>query len=70
VLKNWYDERSMARLMYVCDGIMLIESERIGDRFVYKFSIPKMIAGMNLSEFIRFRTQRGTLEIDTSRDIA
>jgi len=70
VLKNWYDDKMLSQLMFICEGVLLIESERIGDKFVHKFSIPKMLTGTSMPEFIRFKTQKRMLEIDTSKDIA
>jgi len=69
VLKDYYDEKTTNTLKYVCNGIILVEAERMGERFVYRFAIPKMIGGQSLSSYIRFKTERSVLEIDTSRDI-
>jgi len=69
VLKDYYDEKTMNQLKYVCNGVILVEAERMGERFVYRFAIPKMIGGQSLSSYIRFKTERSVLEIDTSRDI-
>ncbi len=69
VLKDYYDEKTINVLKYVCNGIILVEAERMGERFVYKFAIPKMIGGQSLSSYVRFKTERSVLEIDTSRDI-
>lgn len=70
VLKNWYNDKSLTLLQYLCDGVFIIESERVGDRFVYKFSIPKMLGGVNMPTFIRFKTKKKILEIDTSREVS
>lgn len=69
VLKDYYDEKTINVLKYVCNGIILVEAERMGERFVYRFAIPKMIGGQSLSSYVRFKTERSVLEIDTSRDI-
>ncbi len=69
VLKDYYDEKTTNILKYVCNGIIIVEAEKIGERFVYRFAIPKMIGGNSLSSYIRFKTERSVLEIDTSRDI-
>ncbi len=69
VLKGYYDERDLNVLKYVCNGIMLVEAEKMGERYVYRFSIPKMIGGQSISSYVRFKTERSVLEIDTSRDI-
>ncbi len=69
VLKDYYDEKTVNVLKYVCNGVILVEAEKMGERFVYRFAIPKMIGGQSLSSYIRFKTERSVLEIDTSRDI-
>ncbi len=69
VLKDYYDEKTTNQLKYICNGIILVEAEKMGERFVYRFAIPKMIGGQSLSSYIRFKTERSVLEIDTSRDI-
>lgn len=69
VLKSYYDEKTVDQLKYICNGIILVEAERIGERFVYRFAIPKMIGGLSMGTYIRYKTERSTLEIDTSRDI-
>ena len=69
VLKDYYDEKTLSQLKYICNGIMLVEAEKMGERFVYRFAIPKMIGGQSLSSYVRFKTERSVLEIDTSRDI-
>ena len=69
VLKSYYDERTVDQLKYVCSGIMLVEAEKIGERFVYRFAIPKMIGGLSMASYIRYKTEKSTLEVDTSRDI-
>ncbi len=69
ILKGYYDDRELAKIHYVSDGVMLIESEKVGDRFVFKFAIPKMIGGYTIPNYVRFKTERSVLEIDTSRDI-
>ena len=68
-LKNYFDDKTLSTLEYVCNGIMLIEAEKMGERFVYRFAIPKMIGGQSISSYVRFKTERSVLEIDTSRDI-
>ena len=45
VLRDQYEDRELSRLMYVSDGVMVVESEKVGDRYVFKFAIPKMIGG-------------------------
>lgn len=67
--KGCYDERELAKITYVSDGVMLIDSEKVGDRFVFKFAIPKMIGGYTIPNYVRYKTERSVLEIDTSRDI-
>ncbi|WP_456328663.1 hypothetical protein [Archaeoglobus sp.] len=69
VLKDYYDDSELSRLMYVSDGVMVIESEKVGERFIFKFAIPKMIGGYAIPNYVRFKTERSVLEIDTSRDI-
>ena len=69
VLKDQYEDRELSRLMYVSDGVMVVESEKVGDRYVFKFAIPKMIGGYAIPNYVRFKTERSVLEIDTSRDI-
>jgi hypothetical protein len=69
VLKDQYEDRELSRLMYVSDGVMVVESEKVGDKYVFKFAIPKMIGGYAIPNYVRFKTERSVLEIDTSRDI-
>ncbi len=69
VPKNYYDDRELSKISYVSDGVMLIDAEKVGDRFVFKFAIPKMIGGYTIPTYVRFKTERSVLEIDTSRDI-
>ena len=69
VVKGYYDDRDLNVLKYICNGIILVEAEKMGERFVYRFAIPKMIGGQSISSYVRFKTERSVLEIDTSRDI-
>ncbi len=69
ILKNYFDDKTLSTLEYICNGIMLIEAEKMGERYVYRFAIPKMIGGQSISSYVRFKTERSVLEIDTSRDI-
>ncbi len=70
VLKNFYDERTLDQLKFVCNGIILIEAEKVGEKFIYSFAVPKMIGGISMASYIRYKTEKSVLEIDTSRDIA
>jgi archaellum biogenesis ATPase FlaH len=69
VLKDFFDDKVLTQLKFVCDGVMVIEAEKIGERYVFRFAIPKMIGGYSIPNYIRFKTERSVLEIDTSRDI-
>lgn len=69
VVKGYYEEKDLNVLKYICNGIMLVEAEKMGERYVYRFAIPKMIGGQSISSYVRFKTERSVLEIDTSRDI-
>ncbi|ADB57800.1 hypothetical protein [Archaeoglobus profundus] len=69
VLKDYYESKELSKLMYISDGVMVIESEKVGERFIFKFAIPKMIGGYAIPNYVRFKTERSVLEIDTSRDI-
>jgi len=69
VVKGYYEEKDLNILKYICNGIMLVEAEKMGERYVYRFAIPKMIGGQSISSYVRFKTERSVLEIDTSRDI-
>ncbi len=69
VLKDYYDKRSLSHLKYVCNGIIIVEAEKMGERYVYRFAVPKMIGGQSIPSYVRFKAERSVLEIDTSRDI-
>ncbi|WP_457549745.1 hypothetical protein [Archaeoglobus sp.] len=69
VLKDQYEDGELSRLMYVSDGVVVVESEKVGERFIFKFAIPKMVGGYAIPNYVRFKTERSVLEIDTSRDI-
>lgn len=69
ILKDHYEKSELSKILYVSDGIIIIESEKIGERFVFRFAIPKMIGGYAIPNYVRFKTERSILEIDTSRDI-
>jgi len=70
ILRDWFDEKDLSVLKYLCDGVLIIECSRVGDKIIGKFSIPKMLFGATLGEFVRFKIYKGLLEIDTSKDIA
>ncbi|RLI85840.1 MAG: hypothetical protein DRP01_05405 [Archaeoglobales archaeon] len=69
VLKDYYEKSEISKILHVSDGIMFIESEKVGERFVFRFAIPRMIGGLAIPNYIRFKTERSVLEIDTSRDV-
>ncbi len=69
ILKDTLEDGELSKVLFVSDGVMIVESEKIGERFVFRFSIPKMLGGYSVPNYIRFKTERSVLEIDTSRDI-
>ncbi|AGK61456.1 RecA-superfamily ATPases implicated in signal transduction [Archaeoglobus sulfaticallidus PM70-1] len=69
VLKNVHPIDLVYTVMDICDVILDIDSERIGDKILSRLSIPKIRNKQPMLETFRFYISEG-IEIDTSRDIA
>ncbi|MCX8172851.1 MAG: RAD55 family ATPase [Archaeoglobaceae archaeon] len=67
--KNIHPLSVVYRVLDLSDVVINVESERIGERFVSKFALPKIRGKKPISEYFRFNVEEG-VQVDTSRDIA
>lgn len=56
-------------VLELSDVVINVEAERVGERIVTKFALPKIRGKKPITEFFRFVVDEG-VQIDTSRDIA
>uniref|UniRef100_A0A7J2TKP3 Recombinase RecA n=1 Tax=Archaeoglobus fulgidus TaxID=2234 RepID=A0A7J2TKP3_ARCFL len=69
MIKKMHPESVVYRVIDLSDVVINVEAERIGEKFVMKFAIPKIRGKRPITEFFRFTVDEG-IQIDTSRDIA
>jgi len=67
--KNVHPISVVYRVLDLSDVVINVESERIGERIVSKFALPKIRGRRPINEYFRFLVDEG-VQIDTSRDIA
>ncbi|MEM1579234.1 MAG: RAD55 family ATPase [Archaeoglobaceae archaeon] len=69
VLKNFHPPNVISKVIDLSDVVINVEAERVGERVVTKFALPKLRGRKPIMEFFRFSIDEG-VQIDTSRDIA
>lgn len=69
LLKNLQPPNIVNRILDLSDVVINVEAERVGERIVTKFALPKIRGKRPIAEFFRFIVDEG-VQIDTSRDIA
>ncbi|MBO8179404.1 MAG: recombinase RecA [Archaeoglobus sp.] len=57
------------KVLEISDVVFDVEVERVGERLVSKFAVPKLRGKRPVSEYFRFYIEEG-IQVDTSRDIA
>ncbi len=67
--KNLHPISVVYKVLDLSDVVINVESERIGERIVSKFALPKIRGRRPINEYFRFLVDEG-VQIDTSRDIA
>ncbi|MET1124020.1 MAG: hypothetical protein ABWW66_01995 [Archaeoglobaceae archaeon] len=68
LVKHRQPPELVALVHEIADVVFDLSVERVGERLVYKLSIPKF-RGKTSSDLLRYRIEEG-VKIDTSRDIA
>lgn len=68
LVKNLHPPSVVNRVLDLSDVVINVEAERVGERVVTKFAIPKIRGKRPIAEFFRFVVDEG-VQIDTSRDI-
>lgn len=68
VVKNVHPPSVVSRIFDLSDVVINVEAERVGERIVMKFVLPKIRGKRPITEFFRFVVDEG-VQIDTSRDI-
>ncbi len=69
LVKNIHPMSVVTRVLDLSDVVINVEAERVGERIVTKFALPKIRGKKPIPEFFRFVVDEG-VQIDTSRDIA
>ncbi len=69
LVKNLHPVNVVSKVLDISDVVFDIEAERVGERIVCKFAVPKLRGKRPVSEYFRFYVEEG-VQIDTSRDIA
>ncbi len=69
MIKKFHPENIVYRVLDLSDVVINVEAERIGEKIVTKFALPKIRGKKPITEFYRFTIDEG-IQIDTSRDIA
>jgi archaellum biogenesis ATPase FlaH len=69
LVKNLHPVKVVNKVLDISDVVFDIESERVGERIVSKFAVPKLRGKRPVSEYFRFYVEEG-VQVDTSRDIA
>ncbi|MEM4565880.1 MAG: RAD55 family ATPase [Archaeoglobaceae archaeon] len=69
LVKNLHTSDIVNRVLDFSDVVINVEAERVGERVVTKFALPKIRGKRPIMEFFRFVVDEG-VQIDTSRDIA
>ncbi|MEM2727326.1 MAG: RAD55 family ATPase [Archaeoglobaceae archaeon] len=69
LIKNLHPPSVVYKVLDLSDVVINVESERIGERIVSKFALPKIRGRRPINEYFRFNVEEG-VQVDTSRDIA
>ncbi|MCS7144371.1 MAG: RAD55 family ATPase [Archaeoglobaceae archaeon] len=69
LIKNLHPLSVVYKVLDLSDVVINVESERVGERIVSKFALPKIRGRRPISEYFRFNIEEG-VQVDTSRDIA
>ncbi|MDI9643009.1 MAG: RAD55 family ATPase [Archaeoglobaceae archaeon] len=67
--KNVHPVSVVYKVLDLSDVVINVESERVGERIVSKFALPKIRGRRPINEYFRFNIEEG-VQVDTSRDIA
>lgn len=67
--KNVHPISVVYKVLDLSDVVINVESERVGERIISKFALPKIRGRRPINEYFRFLVEEG-VQIDTSRDIA
>jgi len=69
LIKNLHPVNVVNKILSISDVVFNIESERVGERIISKFAVPKLRGKRPVMEYFRFYIEDG-IQVDTSRDIA
>lgn len=69
LIKNLHPVDVVNKVLDISDVVFDIEVERVGERLVSKFAVPKLRGKRPVTEYFRFYVEEG-IQVDTSRDIA
>lgn len=69
LVKNLHPISVVYKVLDLSDVVIDVESERVGERIISKFALPKIRGRKPINEYFRFVVEEG-VQIDTSRDIA
>lgn len=69
LIKNLHPPDVVNKVLDISDVVFDIEVERVGERLVSKFAVPKLRGKRPVTEYFRFYVEEG-IQVDTSRDIA
>ncbi len=69
LIKGLHPSHVVKKVLDISDVVFDIDSERVGERLVSKFALPKIRGKRPITEYFRFYIEEG-VQVDTSRDIA
>jgi len=69
LIKDLHPSHIVNKVLEISDVVFDIEVERVGERLVSKFAVPKLRGKRPVLEYFRFYVEEG-VQVDTSRDIA
>jgi KaiC/GvpD/RAD55 family RecA-like ATPase len=69
LIKDLHPPDVVNKVLDISDVVFQVEAERVGERIVSKFAVPKLRGKMPVMEYFRFTVEEG-VQVDTSRDIA
>jgi len=69
LIKGLHPSHIVKKVLDISDVVFDIDAERVGERIVSKFALPKIRGKRPITEYFRFYIEEG-VQVDTSRDIA
>ncbi len=69
LIKGMHPPNVVKKVLDISDVVFDIDAERVGEKLVSKFALPKVRGKKPITEYFRFYIEEG-VQIDTSRDIA